>query len=149
MLSQRPISDTSLSSAVFNATGSLALAPAIPVFALSGSEKFSGSLALTPAISVFTLTGVSQFLSGSFTLYSATPVFSMTDAERFIVASMALTQPGNSTISLSGTHNSLTMWQPPVINNTRQRQVTPVLQRLRQNEPTLKQIRQSLPMLGE
>ena len=126
----------------------LALAPAIPVFALTGAERFSNSVALTQGASAFSLSGMAYIASGSITLTQPISVFAFTGAE-VITASLMLMQSGNSTISLSGSHNSLTMWQPPFIDNTRRRKEVPTLQELRQVAPSLKQIRQFLPRLGE
>ena len=139
MLSQRPLSDKPLSTIVTNVTASLALAPAISVFALTAAEAFSASLALAPAIPVFSLTGSWLFLSASLALIQAVSAIHITDAEQFIVASMFLTQPGSSTIVIDGNHNSLTMWQAAVSNNNR----------IRQNDPSLKQLRKVQPRLGE
>ena len=151
-------------------TASLSLAPAISVFAFTGAEKFSAAIALTPLISVFALTGAEKFsaaialaesapttaitgnsfiVSGSLTLTQGVSVFSLTEAELFIVASLNLTQPGSSTIVIDGSHNSLTAWVPPVIDNTRRRNQQAELKQLRVTAPELKQLRQTCPRLGE
>ena len=116
--------------------------------AIGAAITLPTTIGLIQPSSAFALTGNWLLLSGALALKQPVSTFSVTDAEKFIVALMVLVEQ-SATISLSGSHNSLTMWQPPVVNNTRKRQTTPALKELRQNAPSLKQIRQSLPLLGE
>ena len=130
-------------------SGSIALAPAISVFAFTGAEKFSGALALAPGAPTIAVAAISYIMAAAVALSQPISVIAITDKEDFIIASLNLTQPGSSTIVISGFHNSLTLWQAAVTPNQVSRSHQPVLQDLRQTDATLKQIRISSPALQQ
>ena len=115
--------------------GSAAITEAPPTASILCGEVFSAALTLAPA-NPSTIISVKEVFSDSLTLRPATPTIEIDTGIRFFAA-LALTQP-NWVSKIKTSHNSLILWQAPVVDNAIIREPY-ILQKLRDNTPLLQQ----------